>query len=107
MIVVVAVIVTVILIALKEEDSSTEQIVNYVAVGVPVISGIINPSGTKNLLYSYNGTSWIKTSSEPEFFNDDRFPGSGVAYGNDDWVAVGKNKDTNNNILYSSNGKTW
>lgn len=107
MIVVVAVIVTIILIALKEEDSSTEQIVNYVATGVPVIGGTANPSGTKTLLYSYNGTSWIKTSSEPGFYNDDRYPGGGVGYGNDYWVAVGRNIVTDNNILYSSNGKDW
>ena len=107
MIVVIAVIVTVILIALKEEDSSTDQIVKYVATGVPVIGTTANPAGTKTLLYSYDGSSWIKTSSDSGFYNTDRFPGSNVAYGNDDWVAVGKNISTNKNILYSSNGKTW
>ena len=108
MIVVVAVIVTVILIALKDDDSSTEQIVKYVATGVPVIGSAAYPAGSKSLLYSYDGSSWIKTSSSPGFYDEtERFPGSNVAYGNNDWVAVGRNKKTDTNILYSNNGKDW
>lgn len=109
MIVVVAVIVTVILIALKEEDSSTEQLVQAIAVGFPTVLPN-NPTDGPTLLYSYDGKKWRESTGSSFNYNltNAFYPFyGGVNYGNNKWVATGWNRNTNVNILYSNNGINW
>lgn len=68
----------------------------------------------KNILYSDDGISWnpaFRNDGVSPFYNgedNNHYKGCGVAYGDNMWVAVGKTEtNSDENILYSSNGICW
>jgi len=78
----------------------------WVAVGGGV-DNTGNPNG-KNILYSSDGINWQEASGTPFGIGSNSFnsTGVGIAYGNNQWIAVGKGAGKKN-ILYSSDGKNW
>ena len=85
---------------------STTIEIEWVAVGQVEDSG----SSNTNIQHSENGKNWFTSNSNGASFD---FAGNGVAYGTSDgtkelWVAIGSDSADNfDNILYSSDGKTW
>jgi hypothetical protein len=70
----------------------------------------VNTVTDKNIIYSEDGKEWkasFRNDGLSIFYATSFYGGRGVYYHNDLWVAVGKDADTHNNILYSNNGICW
>lgn len=109
-IVMIAIVVSVVLIIVKDEKKASEK-VQAVAIGVTYNAAGV-ASDSPSLLYSYDGKTWKQTIGTSFNYNitsglEPHYSGGGVAYGDEKWVAVGHNKDTNDNILYSVDGIEW